>query len=109
MKKLGIILAVVFFGLMVFAQADLSSIVNRIELLEEYANMIYDAVGTKVAYEDLEEIYQKLNDLENYVRSIIEDIKVTLDIHDGDILKIYETIGTLSEQVSALSEMLAGQ
>ncbi|MCX7653557.1 MAG: hypothetical protein N2Z58_02620 [Fervidobacterium sp.] len=168
MKKLGIILAVVFLGLMTFAQTDLSSIINRIELLEEYANMIYDAVGTKLAIEDFDEyvaqmeerisaleidvlnikssimtgmpalrdmLYELSSNLSNvearltsYVEvaigslkeelgnlmqtdwtSVIEDLKVTLDIHDSDILKIYETLGTLSEQVSALSEMLAGQ
>lgn len=233
MRKLGILLAVVLLGLMVFAQADLSSIVNRIELLEEYANMIYDAVGTKVATEDFEayvaemedrigaletellnvkssvetgmpalrdmlyelsanlasveerltsyvevaiaslkeelgnpqvlseatdlsqisEIYDSIEGLneiltglaaqigdtdyllrkqiadleknmnanfENYVAkseleeklsnlySTIEDLKVTLDIHDSDILKIYETLGTLSEQIAILNDMLGG-
>jgi len=109
MRKLGILLAVVLFGLMIFAEADLDSIVNRIELLEEYANMIYDAVGTKVATEDFEGLLSKLDELEAGLYSTIEDLKVTLDIHDSDILKIYETLGSLSEQIAAMNEMLAGQ
>jgi len=38
---------------------------------------------------------------------MLDDIKVTLDIHDGDILKIYDTLGTLSEQIAAVQEKLA--
>ncbi len=224
MRKLGILLAVVLFGLMVFAEVDIDSLVNRIELLEEYANMIYDTVGTKVDLEQVNlleasvtELYDSIDGLneiltglaaqigdtdyllrkqientqkdfnsklEEYAKNqqayderisavetdilnikntidtglpalrdmlyelsdnlaaleerltsyievsinslkeemvkegitteapnndfetALEDIKVTLDIHDNDILKIYETLGTLSDQIAALEEKI---
>jgi len=215
MRKLGILLAVVLFGLMVFAEVDIDSLVNRIELLEEYANMIYDTVGTKVNTEDFENyaasvderlsqidiLMNRIELLEEYANMIyemvgtkvntedfemftselderisavetdilnikntidtglpalrdmlyelsdnlaaleerltsyievsinslkeemvkegitteapnndfetaLEDIKVTLDIHDNDILKIYETLGTLADQIAALEEKI---
>ncbi len=163
MRKLGILLAVVLFGLMVFAEVDIDSLVNRIELLEEYANMIYDIVGTKVSTEDFEafvlstdvrilaietellnvkntvdnglpalrdllyELSANLAALEERITSYVEvslitfkeempnidelmtaleDLKVTLDIHDNDILKIYETLGTLSDHIAALEEKI---
>lgn len=198
MRKLGILIAVVIFGLMVFAEADLHAVVSRLELLEEYTNMIYDSLqnyvqldtfeevvsnfdvltnrlelleeytnmiyetlGGYVSVDDFEafkaEIETRLSELEVQVLNIqntldtgmpalremiyglsesvanleerlssyvdvsvgevkdqldevlitIEDLRVTLDIHDGDILKIYETLGTLSEQVAALEEKMA--
>ncbi|MGC8901992.1 MAG: hypothetical protein ACP5KD_01410 [Fervidobacterium sp.] len=166
MRKLGIILAVLFFGLMVFAQdetVDINALLNRIELLEEYTNMIYDTVGTKLSVDDFEayasDVELRLSNIEtdllnvkntvdtglpalrdmlyelssnlaaleerltSYVeisvsslqeqlasstefQTALEDLKVTLDIHDSDILKIYETLGTLSEQVAAIQEKI---
>jgi len=167
MKKLGILIAVVLFGIFVFAQeVDMETLLNRIELLEEYTNMIYDVLGTKVSSDELEtvlaELDGRISEIETKVLNIqstidtglpalrdmlyelsanlaaveerltsyievslltikdeakaelmdeilpmLDDIKVTLDIHDSDILKIYDTLGTLSEQIAALQEKLA--
>jgi len=167
MKKLGILIAVVLFGIFVFAQeVDMETLLNRIELLEEYTNMIYDVLGTKVSSDDFEtvlaELDGRISELETKVLNIqstidtglpalrdmlyelsanlaaveerltsyievslltikdeakaelmdeilpmLDDIKVTLDIHDSDILKIYDTLGTLSEQIAAIQEKLA--
>jgi len=167
MKKLGILVAVVLFGIFAFAQeVDMETLLNRIELLEEYTNMIYDVLGTKVSSDDFEtalaELDGRISELETKVLNIqstvdtglpalrdmlyelsanlaaveerltsyievslstskdqakaevmdeilpmLDDIKVTLDIHDGDILKIYDTLGTLSEQIAAVQEKLA--
>ena len=167
MKKLGILIAVVLFGIFAFAQeVDMETLLNRIELLEEYTNMIYDVLGTKVSSDDFEtalaELDGRISELETKVLNIqstidtglpalrdmlyelsanlaaveerltsymevslstlkdeakaevmdeilpmLDDIKVTLDIHDGDILKIYDTLGTLSEQIAAVQEKLA--
>jgi chromosome segregation ATPase len=167
MKKLGILIAVVLFGIFVFAQeVDMETLLNRIELLEEYTNMIYDVLGTKVSSDEFEtvlaELDGRISELETKVLNIqstidtglpalrdmlyelsanlaaveerltsyievllltikdqakaevmdeilpmLDDIKVTLDIHDSDILKIYDTLGTLSEQIAAVQEKLA--
>jgi chaperonin cofactor prefoldin len=174
MKKLGIFIAVVLFGIFVFAQeVDMETLLNRIELLEEYTNMIYDVLGTKVSSDELETVLDELETvlaeldgriseletkvlniqstidtglpalrdmlyelfanlaaveerLTSYIEvslltikdeakaevmdeilSMLDDIKVTLDIHDSDILKIYDTLGTLSEQIAAVQEKLA--
>lgn len=167
MKKLGILIAVVLFGIFAFAQeVDMETLLSRIELLEEYTNMIYDVLGTKVSSDDFEtalaELDGRISELETKVLNIqstidtglpalrdmlyelsanlaaveerltsymevslstlkdeakaevmdeilpmLDDIKVTLDIHDGDILKIYDTLGTLSEQIAAVQEKLA--
>jgi hypothetical protein len=235
MKKLGILIAVVLFGIFAFAQeVDMETLLNRIELLEEYTNMIYDVLGTKVSSDELETVLAELDGrisdlqeqiaglneiltglaaqigdtdyllrkaienaqkdlqakintkadssaLENAVKDLqakidtkadseletkvlniqstidtglpalrdllyelsanlaaveerltsyievslltikdeakaevmdeilpmLDDIKVTLDIHDSDILKIYDTLGTLSEQIAAVQEKLA--
>ncbi|WP_448384925.1 hypothetical protein [Fervidobacterium sp.] len=166
MKKLGILIAVVLFGIFVFAQeVDMETLLNRIELLEEYTNMIYDVLGTKVSSDEFEtvlaELDNRISELETKVLNIqstidtglpalrdmlyelsanlaaveerltsyievslltlkdetkaelmdeilpmLDDIKVTLDIHDSDILKIYDTLGTLSEQIAAIQEKL---
>jgi DNA repair exonuclease SbcCD ATPase subunit len=235
MKKLGILIAVVLFGIFAFAQeVDMETLLNRIELLEEYTNMIYDVLGTKVSSDDFETVLAELDGrisdlqeqiaglneiltglaaqigdtdyllrkaienaqkdlqakidtkadssaLENAVKDLqakidtkadseletkvlniqstidtglpalrdmlyelsanlaaveerltsyievslltikdeakaevmdeilpmLDDIKVTLDIHDSDILKIYDTLGTLSEQIAGVQEKLA--
>uniref|UniRef100_A0A7V4KE39 Uncharacterized protein n=1 Tax=Fervidobacterium pennivorans TaxID=93466 RepID=A0A7V4KE39_FERPE len=167
MKKLGILIAVVLFGIFAFAQElDMETLLNRIELLEEYTNMIYDVLGTKLSSEEFEavltELDDRLSELETKVLNIqstidtglpalrdmlyelsanlaameerltsyvevsllsvkdevkaelmdeilpmFDDIKVTLDIHDSDILKIYDTLGTLSEQIAAIQEKFA--
>ncbi|QIV79022.1 hypothetical protein [Fervidobacterium pennivorans] len=167
MKKLGILIAVVLFGIFAFAQQlDMETLLNRIELLEEYTNMIYDVLGTKVSSDEFEtvlaELDERISELETKVLNIqstidtglpalrdmlyelsanlaaleeritsyvevslmsskeeikaelmdeilpmLDDIKVTLDIHDSDILKIYDTLGTLSEQIAAVQEKLA--
>ncbi|ODN31091.1 hypothetical protein [Fervidobacterium thailandense] len=166
MRKLGILLAVLLFGIFVYAQeVDVEGILNRLELLEEYANMIYETVGTKVGYEELEglisDLDARISELEVSIlniqstletglpairdmlyelsaniaaveeksamytdvrvdslkeeldrlaeelaslQTLLEDVKVTLDIHDGDILKIYETLGSLSEELAGLQE-----
>ncbi|AMW33459.1 hypothetical protein NA23_09595 [Fervidobacterium islandicum] len=169
MKKLGILIAVVLFGIFAFAQqVDMDALLNRIELLEEYTNMIYDTVGTKVSVDDFEtalaEIDERLSELETKVLNIqstidtglpalrdmlyelsanlaalderltsfvevsldaakeevktaimdelqpqLDDLKVTLDIHDSDILKIYDTLGMLSEQIAQIQEAFAAQ
>lgn len=151
--------------------SQIDTLMNRIELLEEYVNMIYEMVGTKVSTEDFETFNSELDEristietdllnvkntvdtglpalrdmlyelsdnlaaleerLTSYIEvsinslkeemvkegitteapnndfeTALEDIKVTLDIHDNDILKIYETLGTLSDQIAALEEKI---
>lgn len=167
MKKLGIILAVVLFGLVAFAQeVDLEILQNRVDLLEEYSNMIYDSLGTKLAVEDFDvamsdlderlgtletnvlniqgtvedglpalrdmiyELYANLSSLEERISSyvqissdeaktaaieevlaevnpMLDDIKVTLDIHDSDILKIYEMLGNFFDELATLNDMVS--
>jgi len=167
MKKLGIILAVVLFSLVAFAQeVDLEVLQNRVDLLEEYSNMIYDSLGTKLSVDDFDVAMAGLDErlgaleanvlnlqgtiddglpalrdmiyelsaniasveerLTSYVQvasdeakaaaieevlaevnPILDDIKVTLDIHDGDILKIYETLGNLSDELANLNDMVS--
>lgn len=70
---------------------------------------IYETLG------DIPEIRQTLKRIEEelilpimssqeQVENQIQDLKVSFDIHDSDILKIYETFGILSEQVNLLTE-----
>jgi len=145
---------------------DLDILSNRLDLLEEYTNMIYDSLGTKVAVEDFDVamagLDERLGELETNILNIqgtvndglpalrdliyelsaniasveerltsyvevssdsakaaaieevlaevnpmLDDIKVTLDIHDGDILKIYETLGNLSDELANLNDMVS--
>ncbi len=121
MRKLGILIAVVLFGLVVFAQeVDIDSLLNRIELLEEYTNMIYDVLGTKAGAEDLAALNDQINNVLSKLESIkseiidelqptFDDLKVALDIHDSDILKIYDTLGMLSEQIATLQESTSSE
>lgn len=109
MRKLGILLAVLLFGVFVYAQkVDIEGILDRLELLEEYANMIYETVGTKVSYDDIEALIAELEERLASLETLLEDLRVTLDIHDSDILKIYETLGSLSEEVAGLRETISG-
>ncbi|HCI29726.1 MAG TPA: hypothetical protein PK404_01835 [Fervidobacterium sp.] len=162
MKKLGIVLVVVLFGLVAFAQeVDVQALLSRVDILEEYSNMIYDSLGSKVSVDDFDSVISDLDgrlaELETKVLNVqstiddglpalrdmlyelaanvasveerlssyvevsvegvkeeimgeigtaIEDITVTLDIHDTDILKIYETLGMFSDELMDLREMV---
>ncbi|WP_448376002.1 S-layer homology domain-containing protein, partial [Fervidobacterium sp.] len=87
--------------------AIIDSLSTQVDLLEEYANVIYDAVGTKASAEDLEELTNSVNEIIGELRQMIDDLKVALDIHDSDILKIYDTLGMLSDEIVKIQEILA--
>ena len=133
MKKLGIILAVVLFSLVAFAQeVDLTSLNERLGLLETNVlnlqgtiddglpalrDMIYELSANIASVEERLTSYVQvasdeakagaIEEVLAEVNPVLDDIKVTLDIHDGDILKIYETLGNLSDELANLNDMVS--
>jgi len=73
--------------------ANLSSLEER---LTSYVGVSSDEAKAAAIEEALAE-----------VNPVLDDIKVTLDIHDGDILKIYETLGNLNDELSNLNDMVS--
>ncbi|ABS60946.1 hypothetical protein [Fervidobacterium nodosum] len=79
------------------------SLADQILSFEERTNSYID-----LSIEVLrEEFLTNLSDSFGELMKLIEDLKITVDIHDGDILKLYETLGSLSEEISLLSERTA--
>ena len=145
MKKLGILIAVVLFGIFVFAQDALGTKVSSDDLktvlagldgriseletkvlniqstidtgLPALRDMLYELSANLAAVEERLTSYIEVSlstskdeakaELMDEILPMFDDIKVTLDIHDSDILKIYDTLGTLSEQIAAIQEKLA--
>ena len=75
---------------------------NRTDLLEEYANQIYDTLGTKAdasAVQQLyDELYAEIEKLQNDVAMQFEDVNLTLDLHDQDIIKLYDLINGINDK-----------
>ncbi|MGC8820570.1 MAG: hypothetical protein ACP5KD_04550 [Fervidobacterium sp.] len=110
---------------------DISTIDSRLSELETRMINIENTIDTGLPsiYEFVYELAQNLLDLEDRLTSyaqisidelgqslssqldelkiMINELKVTIDIHDGDILKIYDTLGNLSDSVSQLFEKTA--
>jgi chromosome segregation ATPase len=110
---------------------DISTIDSRLSELETRMINIENTIDTGLPsiYEFVYELAQNLLDLEDRLTSYaqisidelgqslssqldelkitINELKVTIDIHDGDILKIYDTLGNLSDSVSQLFEKTA--
>jgi len=90
---------------------NIEILLNKVELLEEYANMIYDTLGTKASVDEMDALNEKLAKIEeivNELQPVVDDLKVAVDIHDSDILKMYDALGMLSDEVAMLQEALAG-
>ncbi len=112
MRKLGIFVLVAVLSIIGLAEVDFETLGNRVDLLEEYVNMLYESLGERVTYEELEVAVANLSELIEELKVHIdelsqknEELVVTLNIHDNDILKIYETLGEIVEKV----EMLVGE
>ncbi len=113
MRKLGIFILVAVLSIIGLAQVDLETLENRVQLLEEYVNMIYEVLGQKVSGEELDfavagitEEIENLKALTEELSQKNEELVVTLNIHDNDILKIYETLGEIAEKVEMLMAKL---
>ncbi|MEN3043073.1 MAG: hypothetical protein ABDH59_07260 [Fervidobacterium sp.] len=114
-----------------------TEIYEKLKELEENLNLLYDALESRIPYEEFEELKNMVmtladqitfldertnsyidlaieglksdfsSDISNLSAELmqtVDELKVTIDIHDSDILKIYETLGILSEQVNLLTE-----
>ncbi len=89
-------------GLLNDKQAQIDQLSNRTDLLEEYANQIYDTLGTKAdasAVQQLyDELYAEIEKLQNGVAMQFEDVNLTLDLHDQDIIKLYDLINGINDK-----------
>ncbi len=89
-------------GLLNEKQAQIDQLSNRTDLLEEYANQIYDTLGTKAdaaAVQQLyDELYAEIEKLQNDVAMQFEDVNLTLDLHDQDIIKLYDLINGINDK-----------
>jgi len=89
-------------GLLSDKQAQIDQLSNRTDLLEEYANQIYDTLGTKAdsaAVQQLyDELYAEIAKLQNDVEMQFEDVKLTLDLHDQDIIKLYDLVNSINDK-----------
>ncbi|HOJ94008.1 hypothetical protein [Fervidobacterium sp. 2310opik-2] len=59
----------------------------------------------QVSVDEIKEVF--IPEALDNLKVAIEDLQVTLDIHDGDILKIYDELGKLSDSISALNEQVS--
>ncbi|ODN30330.1 hypothetical protein [Fervidobacterium thailandense] len=75
-----------------------SNIAELEEKLTSYVQVSLDGLKEEILTSVKDELSEKM--------TVLEDIKVTLDIHDSDILKIYETLGNMTEKLSELEKIL---
>ncbi|WP_372589031.1 hypothetical protein QQE94_06455 [Fervidobacterium pennivorans subsp. shakshaketiis] len=83
-----------------YQNSDMS---DRISLLEEYANMIYDTLNTKVSLEDVEQMIVPVKEEMNNISSALQAITTKVNSHDVDIIKLYNSIAQIAEELQRLT------
>jgi chromosome segregation ATPase len=78
-----------------------ASLVSRVELLEEYVNMIYDVLGTKVSSEEFEAAMTQLDDRLSELETKVLNIRSTIDT---GLPAIRDIVYELSSNLAALEE-----
>ncbi|MEJ5257302.1 MAG: S-layer homology domain-containing protein [Fervidobacterium sp.] len=76
----------------------ISTLANRIELLEEYTNMIYDTLQTKADVSSLDELQAMIEEFKAELEVTIQDMKLVLDLHDQDIVKLYDLVNSIQDK-----------
>ncbi|MGB4752245.1 MAG: hypothetical protein WBH60_06395, partial [Fervidobacterium sp.] len=128
MKKLLVLIMMVVCVLFVFAEGEADELSNpdelslepmyeeldlRISNVEEYLNVMYDSLSNKADNERVEalfdqinakidELYAAVNDVNQFVEAI-DNLDVSTDILNDQILSIYEILGDHSNALSSMS------
>lgn len=83
-----------------------SWIKDRFELLEEYVNIVYELANSKISISDVEEMFEpmkaEIEKLTNELSAIVQK----LDEQDADIIKLYDAVAKLAEELRYISERL---
>ena len=79
----------------------------RIELLEEYTNMIYEVANTKVSAEDVEEMISPLKDEINDISKKLSEVVEKTRNQDVDIIKLYDAVAKLAEELRRIGGRLS--
>ncbi|MFN4268748.1 MAG: S-layer homology domain-containing protein [Fervidobacterium pennivorans] len=86
-----------------------ASLVSRVELLEEYVNMIYDVLGTKVSSEEFEatttELDNRLSELETKVLNIQSTIDTGLPAIRDMVYELSSNLAALEERVTTYTDV----
>ncbi|QIV79029.1 S-layer homology domain-containing protein [Fervidobacterium pennivorans] len=87
----------------------LATLVSRVELLEEYVNMIYDVLGTKVSAEDFEAamagLDDRLSELETKVLNIQSTIDTGLPAIRDMLYELSSNLASLEERVTTYTDV----
>lgn len=84
-------------------------LVSRVELLEEYVNMVYETLGTKVSSDEFESVISELDARISELETQVLNIKSTLDtglpaIRDM-VYELYNNIAALEERVTSYTDV----
>jgi len=79
----------------------------RLELLEEYTNMIYEVTTTKVSAEEVEEMISPLKDELTDVSKRLSEIVEKTKVQDVDIIKLYDAVTKLAEELRRIGGRLS--
>lgn len=79
----------------------------RLELLEEYTNMIYEVTTTKVSAEEVEEMISPLKDELTDVSKRLSEIVEKTKVQDVDIIKLYDAVIKLAEELRRIGGRLS--
>jgi chromosome segregation ATPase len=86
-----------------------ASLVSRVELLEEYVNMIYDVLGIKVSSEEFEtamtELDVRLSELETKVLNIQSTIDTGLPAIRDMVYELSSNLAALEERVTTYTDV----
>lgn len=86
-----------------------ASLVSRVELLEEYVNMIYDVLGTKISSEEFEtamtELDVRLSELETKVLNIQSTIDTGLPAIRDMVYELSSNLAALEERVTTYTDV----
>uniref|UniRef100_A0A7V4KBH5 SLH domain-containing protein n=1 Tax=Fervidobacterium pennivorans TaxID=93466 RepID=A0A7V4KBH5_FERPE len=88
---------------------ELETIKSRVELLEEYANMIYDLLGTKVSSDEFEsalaDLDSRLSELETQVLNIQNTLDTGLPAIRDMVYELYNNLTALEERVTTYTDV----
>lgn len=88
---------------------ELETLRSRVELLEEYANMIYDLLGTKVSSDEFEsalaDLDSRLSELETQVLNIQNTLDTGLPAIRDMVYELYNNLTALEERVTTYTDV----
>ncbi len=103
MRRVWMFLLVAVLSIVGLAEIDLEILTNRVDLLEDYVNMVYESLGERVTYEELEFATQDLRNEIKSFKSIVEEILKRLEVIGTELKIQQDGVSNISKMINDLS------